>query len=222
MDGMPAIVRVALDGMPARNDRPSKFAEARDVLGIAINYHVLDREWDHLCVSGNDPDGESFEETLRSIAEELGRYIERSVNNVDLDELADSVGVDPAVAREWAETVGSWLRTHTESLGEELTHRVSGPRRTVARVDPLGTAGPHPLDLPTDEQGLALAALDSGRWTVEPGTEALTAKGDGPGPSDALGIVRELRVRDWIAVDGELTLAGRHALSRWLDSATTR
>ena len=42
---------------------------------------------------------------------------------------------------------------------------------------------------------------------------------DGPGPSDALGIVRELRVRDWLSGDGEITLVGRRALSRWLDAA---
>ena len=173
-------------------------------------------------MSGNGPDGESFEEMLRSIAEELGRSIERAADNVDLDDIAHSVGVDPATARGWAESASSWLRARTESLGEELAHQAGAARRPVVRLDPLDSAAPHPLDLPTDEQGLALTALDSRRWTVEPGTDALTAKGDGPGPSDALGIVRELRVRDWIAADGELTLAGRHALSRWLDSATAR
>jgi hypothetical protein len=30
--------------------------------------------------------------------------------------------------------------------------------------------------------------------------------------------VRELRVRDWITPEGKLTLAGRRALSRWLDA----
>ena len=173
-------------------------------------------------MSGNDPDGDSFEETLRSIAAELGRSLERYVDNVDLDDVADSVGVDPSAVRDWVGSASSWLRAQTENLGEELANRAGGSSGAVARADLLGDAGPHPLDLPTDEQGLALAALDSGRWTVEPGTEALTAKGEGPGPSDALGIVRELRVRDWIAIDGELTLVGRHALGRWLDSATVR
>jgi hypothetical protein len=85
--------------------------------------------------------------------------------------------------------------------------------------DLLRSAGPHPLDLPTGEQGLALAALDSGRWTVEPGSNALATNGQGPGPSDAMGLVGELRARDWIAANGEVTLAGRNALTRWLDSA---
>ena len=53
---------------------------------------------------------------------------------------------------------------------------------------------------------------------VEPGTDALAARGGGPGPSDALGIVRELRVRDWLGADGEITLVGRRALSRWVEA----
>jgi hypothetical protein len=170
-------------------------------------------------VSGFGPDGESFEETLRSIAGELGRFIERSLDNADVDEAADAVGVDPAVARDWVESAGSWLRGQAQNLGDELAHRVGAAGQKANRIDPLASIAPHPLDLPTEEQGLALAALDSARWTVEPGTDALTPQGDGPGPSDALGIVRELRVRDWIGPDGELTLVGRHALSRWLDAA---
>jgi hypothetical protein len=169
-------------------------------------------------MSENDPNDESFEDRLRSMAEELGRYIERSVDSVDLDDFANSVGVDPSAARSWVESASSWLRAQTENLGEEFAHRVVDPRRRITQVDPLGGAAPHPLDLPTEEQGLALAALDSGRWTVEPGTDALAARGHGPGPDNALGVVRELRARDWIGLDSELTLAGRHALSRWLDS----
>ena len=41
---------------------------------------------------------------------------------------------------------------------------------------------------------------------------------DGQGPRDALGVVRDLRVRDWLGEDGVVTEAGRHALQRWLDS----
>jgi hypothetical protein len=95
------------------------------------------------------------------------------------------------------------------------------PARPPSAADAatFATAAPHPLDLPTEEQGAALAALDSGRWTVEPGTEMLTSRGQGPGPSDALGLVRELRVRDWIAQDGQITRAGRRALDRWLDAS---
>jgi hypothetical protein len=120
------------------------------------------------------------------------------------------------------ESAGNWLRTNTEHLGEELARRVAGQGRSLARPDLLEVAGPHPLDVPTEDQGLALAALDSGRWAVEPGTSTLTSKGEGPAPSAALGIVRELRVRDWITPDGELTVAGRYALTRWLDSALSR
>jgi hypothetical protein len=82
-------------------------------------------------------------------------------------------------------------------------------------------SGPHPLDLPTSAQGLALSALDSGRWTVEPGSNLLVGHGAGPAPSDALGLVGELRARDWINADGEVTLVGRNALSRWLEAGKT-
>jgi hypothetical protein len=166
------------------------------------------------------PSDESLEETVRSIAREVGRSIERAMDRVEVDALADAVGADPDVAREWVDSAAGWLRAHAESLGDELAFRVAGSRPVEAREGPWLGALPHPLDPPTEEQGLALAALDSGRWAVEPGTKTLAAKEEGPAPSDALGIVRELRVRDWIAADGEITLAGRHALSRWLDGAT--
>ena len=181
-----------------------------------------------MCADHNND--ENFEETIRSIAEEVGKSVEHFMSQADVEEIASSIGVDPDRAREWADAAGSWLRSHAENLGDEVVSRGVRPDWTAPRPepqpaprregeDPLSSAGPHPLDVPTDEQGLALAALDSGRWTVEPGTNALAAHGGGPGPSDALGLVRELRVRDWISSDGEVTLVGRHALSRWLDAA---
>lgn len=172
---------------------------------------------------------------VRSIARELGRSVERAVDNVDMDDLADSVGVDPNTAKDWLSNAGSWLRSRTEMFGDEFAARAEAfgdevtartgagaTRRPEPVQDPLTGAGPHPLDLPTEEQGRALAAVESGRWMVEPGTDLLTARGDGPGPSDALGLVRELRVRDWLGADGEITVVGRHALTRWLHSTAPR
>jgi hypothetical protein len=166
-------------------------------------------------------DRENFEETVRDIARELGRSVERAMERFDIDEMADSVGVDPDHAREWIDTAGGWVRSQFEKLGDEVASQAArqqpAPSPDVPS-DPWRSAEPHPLDLPTGEQGLALAALESGRWQVEPGTGRLVAHGDGSTPSDALGLVRELRARDWITADGELTLAGRRALSHWLDS----
>ena len=133
------------------------------------------------------------------MARELGRSVER----IDIDELADSFGVDGDRARDWLTMAGGWLRSQPKESEAIVKH-------------PLERVGPHPLDLPTEDQGLALAALESGRWTVEPGTRALMARGDGPGPSDALGLARELHVRDWLSAEGEITQTGRHALARWL------
>lgn len=156
---------------------------------------------------------------LRSVAREISRSAER-MTQFDVDEIADAIGVDPTRARDWVDGAGRWLRAQAEGLGQEFTAGVrSAPVRT--EDDPLRHAGPHPLDMPTDDQGLALAALDSGRWTVEPGSSALASHGEGPGPSDALGLVRELHARDWITADGGVTLVGHRALARWLE-ATNR
>lgn len=176
----------------------------------------------------DEPSGGSFEDTLREIARELGRSVERAVDNIDVDEFAQMFGVDAAAAREWVESAGSWLRSHAEQFGDDLPFTMptqwrppadERPFRSEGSDDALRSAAPHPLDLPTDEQGIALAALESGRWMVEPGTDALTSRGEGPGPSDALGIVRELRVRDWLSASGEITLVGRRALNRWLEAS---
>jgi hypothetical protein len=70
--------------------------------------------------------------------------------------------------------------------------------------------------MPTTEQGVALAALESGRWRIESGTFTIH---DGPGPSEPLVLLRVLRVSDWVTADGELTLTGRKALTRWLEQA---
>lgn len=180
-----------------------------------------------------DENHESFEEQLRAIAQELGRTVERAVGQVDVDGIAGAFGIDPDRAREWAEDAGGWLRAQAESFGEDIASR-GGPSSESAAPeaaardtrpaappvgeDPLRRAAPHPLDIPTEEQGRALAALESGRWTIEPGSNALAGHGDGPSPDDSLGLVRELRVRDWIAADGGVTAAGRHALRRWLDA----
>jgi hypothetical protein len=198
-------------------------------------------------------DGNSFEDKLRAMARELSQSVERAMEQLDVNDLAGMVGVDPERAREWVDGAGTWLREHADDLqgfgsgpfgngpfgggtgGTGPARDPSDPREdprepaapppsparppSAADAATFATAAPHPLDLPTEEQGAALAALDSGRWTVEPGTEMLTSRGQGPGPSDALGLVRELRVRDWIAQDGQITRAGRRALDRWLDAS---
>jgi hypothetical protein len=170
-------------------------------------------------MSPHDEGSESFEARLRAIAREVSRSIER-VAQVDLEEIASAMGVDPNRANELMDGAMGWLRTQAEGFGEDVTtwQREPADSHVAPRGERLRSAGPHPLDLPTDDQGLALAALDSGRWTVEPGSHTLLVHGEGPGPSDAEGLVGELRARDWIAADGAVTLVGHHALSRWLEA----
>ena len=171
----------------------------------------------------------SFEEALREIADEVQRGIARFQTG-DFEDVARTYGVDADRAKRFVDGAGDWLRAQMENLGD-MPFPPAGPagpaptsdsqpapsKQSPKWDDALSSAGPDPLDTPTDEQGRALAALDSGRWSIEPGTSMLTAHGEGPGPSDALGLVRELRVRDWIDANGDVTLVGGAALARWLD-----
>ena len=178
-------------------------------------------------MSDDEPDRNSFDDIARMLSEEVSRAVER-LSQIDVDELSRTANAEAERARRWVDDLGRWLREQSDAVGsaafgaaEAWDTRSPADRPAPSRPgeDPLRNAGPHPLDLPTADQGLALAALDSGRWRIEPGTSAMSVSGEGPGPSDALGLVRELRVRDWLSADGEITLAGRNALMRWLDAA---
>lgn len=165
-----------------------------------------------------DDDGDTFEDVLRAVAQEVTRSLER-ISEVDVEAWAQSAGLDPERGMAWLATARQWVQQQAEGPTSQ-----TGPTGPTDPARPTGVAvtgaapgvAPHPLDLPTDEQGAALAALDSGRWALEPGTMALTVIGDGPGPTDALGLVRSLRVRDWLRADGTPALAGQRALERWL------
>jgi hypothetical protein len=171
-----------------------------------------------------------FEDRLRAIAKEISGAVERNI-----DEVAETLGVDAERARQFADAAGQWINDHVEG-GEALFGRQPAepvppsqhgkpghPGKPPLVADEVATRlsrpGPHPLDLPTVPQGLALSALDSGRWTVRPGSNMLASTGEGPAPVDAAELVSELRGRDWIRADGELTLVGRRALGRWCDTA---
>jgi hypothetical protein len=180
-------------------------------------------------MSDDDPNRGNFEDIAKALADEVTRAFER-ISDIDVDEIARTASTEAERARQWIDELGRWLREQAGAAGvagfpgaawDDPRAAADAPRPATAPPadDPLKHAGPHPLDLPTADQGLALAALDSGRWRIEPGTSALSVIGDGPGPRDALGLVRELRVRDWLSAEGEITLAGRNALRRWLEAA---
>ena len=175
-------------------------------------------------------DHDSFEERLRALAEDFGRSMRRASEG-DMDELAERFGIDPDRVRGFAEAAGQWLNEHLAGADAFFDHspdRESGDedqpqhpdaeaqitREAPTRPQPQGS-GPHPLDMPTDEQGVALSALDSGRWDVGAGSNQLTTSGQGRAPDEASDLVGELRARDWITADGTLTLVGRRALARW-------
>jgi hypothetical protein len=164
-------------------------------------------------------DDESFERKVRAIANELSRSVERAVRSIDLDEIARQIEIGGERLRELTDSTGRWI---SDRLGEpEADHAAQAPElEPEAAARTRQVAGPHPLDVPSDAQGRALSALDSGRWNVEPGTDELIAGGDEASPADPGGLVGELRARDWIAANGDVTLLGREALKRWSEGST--
>ncbi|MGB9183922.1 MAG: hypothetical protein WCB67_07630 [Solirubrobacteraceae bacterium] len=185
----------------------------------------------------NFDEHDSFEDRVRAIADQISRSMQRMAD-VDLEQLAEGYGVDVDRARTAASAAGQWLSDRLSSgeplFGEGQTRdhgaAAQGPNANlddeIAQATEPGqrsaNPGPHPLDLATDRQGLALSALDSRRWTVRPGSDQLAGTGDGPPPpgaADAPDLVGDLRARDWITPDGALTLVGRHALARWCRTA---
>ncbi len=148
----------------------------------------------------DEPDDRSFEDVARALADEVHQAVER-LSTIDLDDIARAVNEEAERARRWI-----------EDLARSLTQGGDAAR---SPEDPsVHHSGPHPRAMPTAEQGVALAALESGRWRIESGTFSVN---DGPGPSEPLALLRELRVSDWVTADGELTLTGRKALARWLE-----
>jgi hypothetical protein len=186
-------------------------------------------------MSDDDDRPKSFEETLRNIAAEVTKSAERISQSdlSDLERVARENGIDPARARVMADLAGGWLKKQLEGSPGFPTARPAGPAAPSASAKapdtpadiveaPLAPGVPSPVDIPTAAQGRALAALDSGRWTVEPGTVTLaTQTGKGPQPENAQALGLALHVRDWVDQDGDLTAAGVHALDRWLDLSTT-
>ncbi len=174
---------------------------------------------------------DSFEDRLRAMADQISQSVRR-MSEVDLEQVAERYGIDAERARAFADAAGQWLSDRVSS-GEPFFGQ-DRPGGSDSAAGPVSAGfdapdrepgqrankpGPHPLDLPIGRQGLALSALDSGRWTVLPGSNQLVGTGEGPPPSDAADLVSELRARDWVTADGALTLVGRHALGRWSRTA---
>jgi hypothetical protein len=157
-------------------------------------------------MSDEEPGPRSWEEQLKAFAREFSESIERAAERIDKHKLADEIDRNGERVRELAQLAGQWL---IDQFGAE-----GAAERPVGRRG----GGPHPLDVPTEEQGLALSALQSGRWKVKPGTHELVAEEGTADPPDSADLVGELRARDWIAAGGELTDLGQRALRRWSET----
>jgi len=169
-------------------------------------------------VTEGDPGPEGLDKLL-VFAREVGQSLERVAGKLDLDGIAGRIGTGGERIKDLAESTGQWLSDQFP----EATARSSPEQRGAGRIaGRLERAGPHPLDVPTEEQALVLGALDSGRWKVKPGTDELISGGEATSPSNRVGVVGELRARDWIAASGELTVLGRGALERWGERSRPR
>ena len=104
------------------------------------------------------------------------------ISEVDMEELSQRYGVDADRARAFADAARRWLNDHL-SAGDPLFGHVQHPDDDgalrpldadldvegppeAAQTPPDSGAGPHPLDLPTDQQGLVLSALALDSWSL--------------------------------------------------------
>ena len=168
-------------------------------------------------MSGGDPGRDAFEQ-LRAIAREVGKSVDRLSGELDFDQIANRIAIGGERLKELAEFAGQRLTDQFQDPDARSSAPAGEPRAGTGQRRLL-RVGPHPLDTPTEEQGLVLSALESGRWSVQPGTNELISAGDGPSPSERDGVVSELRARDWIAASGAVTIGGRAALERWGQSS---
>ena len=116
------------------------------------------------------------------------------------------------------DNAGEWLRAQADSFNAAPFEKsVRAPRsEDTSWADPLRGAGPDPLDTPTDDQGRALAALDSGRWTVEPGTSALAAQAAAPARATRSAWCASCACATGSTPTARSPWSGTRALQRWL------
>ena len=170
-------------------------------------------------MSESDPNDDGLEARLRWFAQQISRSVEH-LEELDISFLARAAGVDADRAREWLDEAKQWIASQADNVASEAGSRFGDLFDAATQApDAPASPGPHPLDVPTEAQGKALSAIDSGRWSVEPGSHVIVGNADGPAPADALDLVGELRARDWINADGAVTVIGHNALTRWVEQA---
>src|SRR5437588_12785022 len=102
-------------------------------------------------------DDENRESFIHSIAREVRRSAER-LADLDTEEIARTIGIDPETTREWAGFAQRRVRAQADRLEDDLAFGRPGPTASPGRADPLSTAGPPPPGPPTAEQARAVRA----------------------------------------------------------------
>jgi hypothetical protein len=170
-------------------------------------------------MSSQDGDDGGREAALRWLVQQLARSVE-NLEDLDLDLIGRGVGLDAERVKEYLDIAGRWIADQADGMPAEVLRRFGSFVDVAGRGGPTPSGGaPHPLDVPSSAQGVALSAIDSGRWSVKPGSHEFIAHDQSPAPEDASGLIGDLRARDWINAAGEITQVGRNALTRWMDQS---
>ena len=161
----------------------------------------------------------SFEEALREIADEVQRGIERVQHGRPRGHRAD-VRRRRRPGQALHRRRGR-LAARPDGEPPDMPFPPAGPAGPAPTSDSQpASSKPSPMGRPAAQRRARTRwtrrrtsrAARWRRWTPAAGRSSparrAAAHGEGPGPSDALGLVRELRVRDWIDADGEVTLVG--------------
>src|SRR5215212_335148 len=115
-------------------------------------------------MTDDDPERSGFEDAARALADEVSRAIVR-LSEIDVEEIARAASAEAERARRWIDELGRWLGEQGDAIGNapfgagEASEHGPAPADRSTRdrptaEDPLRHAGPHPLDLPTADQGL--------------------------------------------------------------------
>ena len=165
----------------------------------------------------NEEGNESFEDRVRAIAWELSRSVER-LAELDMDEVARTIGVDAERAKGLVDTAGRWFSAYAETFRQDAGF--GDADQSPAANDPQTRAGGGTASAGRPDRRTRSGAQRPGFRPLDRRARQQPAGGGWPGsaPRDAVGLVGELRARDWIDANGEVTLVGHSALGRWLEA----
>ena len=172
----------------------------------------------HRPMSDPDPERSSFEEVARALADEVSRAVER-LSALDLDELARAASAEGERARQWIDELGRWLREQGEGFAGFAARLRIARARAPGRRGSTATRRAASARSPHRRPGAGAGGTRLGPLEGRAGNQRAGRPRRGPRPQRRARARPRIRVRDWMTADGQITLAGRDALTRWLEAA---